>query len=178
MKKIFLAVICAVMAVSFSGCFSTGGASPNGSVQTSEAPDSKSIKADDYDDNLDGLEKYFIALGYIPKDSEPTQMLYSVIGATDGDRYYFSVNNSSVYVELYQYNPNNLDDKAQRVINEVKKDGKFYVFDNSVAGGNTPYEATLSDNGKYLMIYTDKSEVKENVQRKADVINALKAFHK
>ena len=176
MKKILLFVICAVMAVSFTGCFGSSGTSLE-AVQTNAAPDAATIKADDYENNLAGLEEYFIALGYIPEKAEPTKMFSEVIGAVDGDRYNFTVDSSTVYVELYEYDLDNLEDEAKRVIEEVKKDGKFYVFDDN-GEGNIAYEATLSDNGKYLMIYTDNSTEESNVQRKTDVINALKSFHK
>lgn len=164
------------MAVSFTGCYGSGGTSLE-AVQTSAAPDATTINTDDYEDNLEGLEKYFIALGYIPEKAQPTEMMYNVIGAIDGDRYNFAVDSSAVYVELYEYDPDNLNDEATRVINEVKKDGKFYVFADD-GNGNVAYEATLSDNEKYLMIYTDSSSEEANVQRKTDVINALKSFHK
>lgn len=176
MKKIILLVICAVMTFSFAGCFGTGGTKLE-SVQTDEAPDAKEINADDYENNLKGLEEYFIALGYIPEKADATEMMYKVIGAVDGDRYNFTVNSSAVYVELYEYDPDNLGEEGQRVISEVKKDGKFYVFDND-GNDNIAYEATLSDNGKFLMIYTDNSTEEANVQRKADAQKALKSFHK
>ncbi len=176
MKKILLFVICAVMAVSFTGCFGTGGSSLP-AVQTSEAPDSTKINAKDYNNNLEGLEKYFVDLGYIPKDAVATEMMYNVIGAVDGDRYYFTVNSSAIYIELYEYNPDKLNEDGVRVIGEVKKDGKFYVFNNEDEE-NIAYEATLSDNEKYLMIYTDNSTDQENIKRKEDVIKTLKAFYK
>lgn len=176
MKKILLVVICAVMAISFAGCFGTGGTSLE-AVKISEAPDASTIKTTDYENNLEGLEKYFIALGYIPEKAKATDMMYKVIGAVDGDRYNFTVDSSAVYIELYEYEPDKLNNEGKRVIDEVKKDGKFYVFDNK-DGDNAAYEATLSDNGKYLMIYTDNSTESANVQRKQDIINALKAFYK
>lgn len=178
MKKILLFVICAIMAVSVSGCMGSGGNSLEG-VQTSEAPDASKVDVSKYKNNLDGLEKYFVALGYIPEKAQGTEMMYNVIGAVDGDRYNFTVNSSVVYVELYEYDTEHLNDEAKRVINEVKKDGLFYVFDNKNNDeSNIAYEATLSDNGKYLMIYTDTSTDEANTTRKTDVINALKAFKK
>ncbi|MGN1458026.1 MAG: hypothetical protein ACI4XP_08745 [Acutalibacteraceae bacterium] len=204
MKKIIPFVICAAMALALTGCATQSGpqlesvqasvTESNTSSQDSdtsktddtskETSTAKEINADDYDNNLKGLEKYFVDMGYIPEKSKPTKMMYGVIGAIDGDRYNFVVNSTAIYLELYEYNPDDLKDEksenykeGNRVINEVKKDGKFYVFDNN-GGDNVAYEATLSDNGKYLMIYTDNSTDAGNVQRKADVKNALKEFHK
>lgn len=205
MKKLIPFVICAAMALALTGCAAQSGpqlesvqasaTESNTSSQDSntsktddtskeESSTAKEIKADDYDNNLKGLEKYFVDMGYIPEKSEPTEMMYGVIGAIDGDRYNFIVNSTAIYLELYEYNPDDLKDEksdnykeGNRVINEVKKDGKFYVFDNN-GGDNVAYEAFLSDNGKYLMIYTDNSTDAGNVQRKNDVIKALKEFHK
>lgn len=204
MKKIIPFVICAAMALALTGCATQSGpqlesvqASATESNTSSQNSDTsktddaskeestpKKVNPADYDNNLDGLEKYFVDMGYIPEKSKPTKMMYGVIGAIDGDRYNFVVNSTAIYLELYEYNPDDLKDEksenykeGNRVINEVKKDGKFYVFDNN-GGDNVAYEATLSDNGKYLMIYTDNSTDAGNVQRKADVIKALKEFHK
>lgn len=204
MKKIIPFVICAAMAFALTGCMAQGGpqlesvqasaTESNTSSQDSntsktddtskEESTTKKVNAADYDNNLKGLEKYFVDMGYIPEKSKPTKMMCGVIGAIDGDRYNFVVNSTAIYLELYEYNPDDLKDEksenykeGNRVINEVKKDGKFYVFDNN-GGDNVAYEATLSDNGKYLMIYTDNSTDAGNVQRKADVKKALKEFHK
>ena len=204
MKKIIPFVICAAMALALTGCAAQSGpqlesvqASATESNTSSQNSDTsktddtskeestpKKVNPADYDNNLDGLEKYFVDIGYIPEKSKPTKMMYGVIGAIDGDRYNFVVNSTAIYLELYEYNPDDLKDEksenykeGNRVINEVKKDGKFYVFDNN-GGDNVAYEATLSDNGKYLMIYTDNSTDAGNVQRKADVKKALKEFHK
>lgn len=204
MKKIIPFVICAAMAISLTGCATQSGpqlesvqatasqtdtsSQDSNTSQTDdtskEASTAKEINAADYDNNLDGLEKYFVDMGYIPEKSKPTPMMYGVIGAIDGDRYNFIVNSTAIYLELYEYNPDDLKNEksenykeGNRVIKEVKDNGKFYVFDNN-GGDNVAYEATISDNGKYLMIYTDNSTDAGNVQRKADVKKALKEFHK
>lgn len=204
MKKIIPFVICAAMALALTGCAAQSGpqlesvqASATESNTSSQNSDTsktddtskeestpKKVNPADYDNNLDGLEKYFVDMGYIPEKSKPTEMMYGVIGAIDGDRYNFIVNSTAIYLELYEYNPDDLKNEksenykeGNRVINEVKNEGKFYVFDNN-GGDNVAYEATLSDNGKYLMIYTDNSTDAGNVQRKADIKKALKEFHK
>ena len=205
MKKLIPFVICAAMALALTGCMAQSGpqlesvqasaTESNTSSQDSNAsqPDdtskeesstAKEIKADDYDNNLKGLEKYFVDMGYIPEKSEPTPMMFDIIGAVGGDRYNFIVNSTAIYLELYEYNPDDLKDEksknykeGNRVIKEVNDNGKFYVFDNN-GGDNVAYEAFLSENGKYLMIYTDNSTDAGNVQRKNDVIKAFKEVHK
>ncbi len=177
MKKIIVAVLGLLTAASLTGCMGTG--TQLEKVSTAEAPDANSVKASDYKNNLEGLEKYLTALNYIPQKAEATKMMYKVIGAKDGDRYNFSVNNSVVTVELYEYDPDTLGEDGKRVIDEVKKNGEFYVFDkSSKMDENVPYPAVLSDNSKYLVLYTDSSGDLDNVQRKADFQMAVKEFYK
>ena len=174
MKKILLSLFSLVIAISLTGCFGTGGPQLPG-VNTDEGVDLKKIKTSDYKNNLDDLEKYLTDLKYIPSDAEPTLMMYQVIGATAGNRYNFTVDNSPVYVEIYEYNTDKLNEDAQRVISEVKKNGSFKVFTDK---DENDYPAELSSNGKYLLLYTDKSNNDKNVARKKNFIKAVKEFHK
>lgn len=176
MKKILLTVISLAMAVTLSGCMGVGGNSLEG-VSTDDSPDASKIKAADYSNDLEGLEKYLVAMGYIPEKAEPEKMMYTVIGAKDGDRYNFTVDNSAVYVELYEYDTDDLNDDANRVIGEVKKDGKFYVFGETGNEEDAAFEAALSSNGKYLVSYTLSTDGESNVQRKEDFEKAVKNFH-
>ncbi|MGN0536973.1 MAG: hypothetical protein ACI4M3_03220 [Acutalibacteraceae bacterium] len=176
MKKIILAVMAAAMIFSCTAC--VGNSAQIEVVYTSEAPDAKTIKADDYEDNLEGLTKYLIALGYAPKNTAATKMLAETIGAKDGVRYVFVVNSSSVDLELYEYDTKNLNDKAKEVLEDVKKNGKFTLFTDSETGETQTFEATLSDSGKYLMIYMDSSSNEDNAARKKDIIKTVKSFKK
>ena len=53
---------------------------------------------------------------------------------------------------------------------QVKKDGKFDVL------GIDEFEAYISDNDKYMLIYTDNNKDEANVQRKNDVIKLFKSY--
>ena len=66
MKKLFLVLVSSVLAVSMTGCMSANGESLE-NVNTADAPKADSIKSTDYENNLDGLEEYFVKLEYIPK---------------------------------------------------------------------------------------------------------------
>ena len=177
MKKILIGILGILTAVSLAGCIGTGQKIEK--LSTDDAPDTANIKSSDYKDNIEGLEKYLTALDYIPEKAEATEMMSSVIGAKDGDRYNFLVNNSTVFVELYEYEPDKLNDEGKRVISEVKENGEFYVFGkDSKLDGNVAYPATLSENGKYLLLYTDGSSDMKNIQRKADFETAVKNFYK
>ena len=104
--------------------------------------------------------------------------LCSVIGAKDGDRYNFNVDNSAVFVELYEYDTDNLNDDAKRVIGEVQKEGKYYVFGESSKEDAASCEASISINGKYMVSYTLTSNGETNEQRKKDFISAVEGFYR
>ncbi len=177
MKKILLFVILLSTIVVFGGCFGAGGPSLE-EVKTDAAADAEKIKMDSYTKDLVGLEKYLIDLGYIPEKAEPQELMCSVLGAKDGDRFNFKVDGAVVYVELFEYDTDNLNDDAKRVIGEVEKDGKYYVFGETGVNGNAAYEAFLSKNKKYLVSYTVNSDDESNTKRKDDFVNAVVNFDK
>ena len=176
MKKMIAVLLGTAMTVSLAGCMGRGAQLET--LSTENAPDAETIKASDYANNLEGLEKYLTALDYIPEKAQPADMLANVIGAKNGHRYNFIVDKSVIFVELYEYDTDHLGEEAERVIGEVKKNGEFYVFDKNVQiDENVAYKADISDNGKYLLIYTDESMNISNVQRKADFTEKVKEFY-
>ena len=168
MKKILPIILCAAIVFSVSGCVSSG--TQLTALSTDNIPKADSVKVKDYDDNLDGLEKYLKKRAFLP-DMDGTEMSYGMIGAKAGHRYMFTFNNSQVTAEFDEYDLKNLNDEAKKTIESVKKDGKFELL------GMTT-EATLSDNGKYLMVYTDNSGEELNKTRKSDVLKAFKEYKK
>lgn len=56
MKKILPIILCAAIVFSVSGCVSSG--TQLTALSTDNVPKADSVKVKDYDDNLDGLEKY------------------------------------------------------------------------------------------------------------------------
>lgn len=175
MKKSILFVLSLAVAIAASGCAAGGNQLEN--VDINAAVEASTLKMSDYKNDLEGLEQYLKALNYIPENAVAADMMYNVIGAVDGDRFNFTVNRSQVFVELYEFNPDALNEDAQRVINEVKKDGKFYVFDDKSLQENAAFDATLSDNGKYLLIYTNQSTSEDHEKRKTDFTNVVKTFY-
>lgn len=181
MKKIIAAILCAgLIAVFTAGC-SVPDALEN-TETTQIASDSQKettpeIKSTDYDDSLKGLAEYFAKKGYLENNKDKTvKMDASLIGADEGNKY---VSGKTITVELYSYNPSKLNDTAKKIIESVKKDGTFTILDLD------PSEAYLSDNGKYLMVYTDTAIDKNkpdkkssNYIKKQEVIDSLKAFYK
>lgn len=166
MKKILPIILCAAIVFSVSGCM--GGGNQLQALSSDNVPKADSVKTDDYKDNLEGLEKYLKKRAFLP-NSEPTEMAYSMIGAIGGHRYMFSFNNSAVTAEFYEFDLKKLNDDAKKTIDSVKKNGEFEILGMST-------KATLSDNGKYLMVYTDNSGEETNTTRTKDVLNAFKTF--
>lgn len=175
MKKVILAVLCAVVIFTLSGCFNSGAQYEN--IDTAQSVDTDSISQKDYKNELDGLVSYFKALHYLPQNTTPTEMLSEVIGAKKGCRYIFTVNGSQTVVELYEYDTAALDDNAKRVIGEIKENGSFHLFNKEGVDMDTTYTAYLSDSDKYMMIYTDNSSNNDNVIQAKSAQKALKYFY-
>lgn len=168
-------MLCAVIVFSFSGCFQSGPKYDN--IDTAQSVDADSISQKNYDNNLDGLVNYFKALHYLPVTTTPTQMLAEVIGAVKGYRYIYTVNGSQTVVELYEYNPAAMNDTAKRVLGEIRETGSFHLFNKEGVDKDTTYTAYLSDNGKYMMIYTDNSNNDGNLIQAKSAQKALKDFY-
>ncbi len=100
----------------------------------------------------------------------------ALIGAEKGRKYATTYNGKNITVELYSYDTANLNDTAKSIIESVKNDGTFTILEFS------PVKAYLSDNGKYLMVYSDASidESKtddDNYTHREQVIEDFKAFY-
>ena len=59
--------------------------------------------------------------------------------------------------------------KAQACLDSVKAQGTFTVLDNQVP-------AVLSDNGRYLMIYTDAGDSEESAAQRQRVEELFRGF--
>ena len=150
MKKIITAAIALTMiAALFAGCSDglaeKNTATTNPTTATEEATEAKT--AADYSDTYEGLRDYMQDKGYIKiedKESNVTEMQADLIGAEKGYRYTMN----TIKVELYAFNLKKNNKTRNGIIASVKNGGKFTLYSKDVT-------AYLSDNGKYLMIYTD-----------------------
>ena len=83
----------------------------------------------------------------------------------------------NITIELYEFNTGENKSTADEIIASVKSNGTFSIL-------NLPeVKAYLSDNGKFMMIYTDKGldEKKtdsDNYKWREEVLEKFKAFHK
>ena len=201
MKKVWFFALAAALAVAVAGCGSTVVTDSQGNVvsvtsSSSSSPASQTSSTTsqgeaDYPNTLDGLIAYMKAQGYIEKDyvapamfgqtasSNSNVLQAQLIGAKSGKRYTGSYDGKdNITIELYEYDPANLDSTGEKVIDQVKQKGTFTIFEKDV-------EAYLSSNSKYLMVYKDteladdKNDDKatDHKARQQKVIEDFQAFH-
>ncbi len=180
MKRIISALIAILMLIMcFAGCAdamdmqnatSATSATEESTTEKEATPDTANKS---YENSYKGLVEYFKDKGYITiaeKDANVTKMDAALIGAKEGNRYKMSYNNAEILIELYYY-----ENTDNQFVKSVEEKGAFQI------GELDPVTAYLADGGKYLMIYTDRSnpaEDSENGKRQAEVIEAFKAFPK
>lgn len=172
MKKWTLLVAALMMAGALSACgagdLGSSSAPPSTESTVSDAGAGSTQSEPEYTHDLDGLANKIAYRGYIDAGKKQ-QMRADFIGAEAEKGYKYSM--SSGTLELYEYDPANLSDRAKECIEEVKNTGKVTVLQDY-----GPVDAVLSDNEKYLMIYQDGETSEEALARKADITEIVKTF--
>ena len=169
MKKILIIALAVVMAATMAACGmgDVGSASSTPAATASSQVASKP-SSDSYEDSLLGLEKYLAANSMI--SGSATEMKADFIGADKGAKYVVSFNGTNnVTVELYQFNTDKLSDTAKTVLDSIKKNGTYPIMGQEVAG-------TLSNSGKYLMVYKDTVTADTNKAHQKEVIALVQNF--
>lgn len=118
--------------------------------------------------DLDGLCACFEWRKYVDPSTKK-ETLANVIGAQKGVEYVANVADSKFDVELYYYDLDNLNEVANSYVDEIKTTGSFTLLGNSVP-------AFISNNNKYMMIYTDTSSKEENLKIRQQVIDLFVNF--
>lgn len=192
MKRFIAAILCVgLIAAALAGCaYKDALSKENKATQATEATGSAATPSEaenkNYADNLEGLSSYFADKGYITTkdgkidESTVTVMDASLIGAKEGKKYATAYGGKAITIELYEYdvnNPNDLNDTAKAVVESVKNSGEFTILDLPSV------KAYLSNNGRWMMIYTDASiddekpdENSDNYKHREEVINNFKSF--
>ena len=180
MKRILTAFLCACMiAITASGCGYTDAldkaSSNTETTQATEVATEDEVKSEDYKNDLEGISNYFADKKYIKVDRDGkidknyvTEMDAELVGAKSGKKYKCD----AITIELYEF-----DKTDGEVYKSVKETGKFTILDLPEV------TAHISDNGKFMLIYTDKSidETKteaNNYTKRQAVIDDFKAFNK
>lgn len=164
LKRVACLAAAGLLMLSLTAC-----AGPVEPMETLESPSSGITQTEaaskDFDDNLDGLCKYMEANQAII--GTPVKMSYKEIGAIGGFRYRFKFDGSTVQAEFYEFDLDNLDEKAKTCLDSVKEKGFFTLL-----GNDAP--ATLQ--GKYMMIYTDTDKDEVNTAQKEKVEQLFMGF--
>lgn len=174
MKKILAMLLVVIAVFSLTGCMASNAPKVQ-KVTEPTSPEKISYKS--YDDSLEGLCEYMAALGYayeIPtatgdeKVTDPVKMNADIIGADAGYKFNYKSGGNTVTVEYYSYSDFTGDDYKQ-----AKEDGKITIeLDDSME--NVVVDATLSTNGKYLMI---THFGKDNEEYEKAMVEAFKGFY-
>lgn len=190
MKRFIAAILCVgLIAAVSAGCAYKDALSKDNTATTraTEATGNVAtvdeIDAKNFSDNLQGLSEYFAKKEYITtkdgkiEESTVTVMDASLIGAKEGKKYATSYGGKAITIELYEYDLKNLNDTAKTVIESVKNSGEFTILDLP------PVKAYLSNNGRYIMVYTDASiddanpdKESDNYKHREEVIKNFKSF--
>lgn len=158
MKKIKLLTLILTIPLIFTGC----GEGDVGSPKEDSAKLQVNSDQSKYEDNLEGLQNYLQDMDLISGQS--TDMLSEIINAKKGVKYTFKYNNSNVTVELYEFESPNED-----AANQINSKGTLSIFDKEVP-------AVISNNKRFLIIYSDKSTNHQNVEKAEKIKEAVKKF--
>ena len=173
LKKMLLAACSIVLVLTMSACAAAGGAPlselvrPGEEAAGSETEQVKPVPQAECDDNLDGMSKYFLSNSVIKGDK--IVMSFDVIGAKNGYKYNFKYNSSTVQIELYEYDLENLNEAAKTALDSAKSKGKIKVLEKEI-------DVIISDSGKYLMVYSDKSKEEKNKTLRENTETLFKGF--
>lgn len=179
MKKIFsIVAVVLISAVAFAGCNTTSQTSSDGegsstsSVSSDEASETEIVNAEDYSRDFEGFVQYMTDGGYISGDG--TALSASAIGAVQGERFTVGSGTSKFYVELYEFDVENMNDTASATVSDAKADGTFNLYGDLTATQNTLAVAT--EDGRFLMLYTDSSTSEGNLDAKQKAADAVLSF--
>ena len=167
MKKSILVSVAVIMCLVFTSCGAGNVGVSSTSEKTSSAVSSQ-VSDKDVDDTLGGLQTYMKKAADFSGNA--TKMRADVIGAKSGVKYVFGHNGkNNVTVEFYSFDPSSLSGSAKNIIESVEKNGYFTMMDKNI-------NAVMSDNGKYMMIYTNSATDDENKSYDKKVLKLFKGF--
>ncbi len=151
MKRFLItAVSVLLIAMSFTACYDplSDPNATNPSQSTTETEEATTAKSsEDYENTLTGLRDFMIDRGYISIENDNknvTKMKADLIGAKKGYKYI----TGNIAVELYVFDLKAENPTRDKVIKGIEKDGIFTLYNEDIP-------AYLSDNGKFLMVYTN-----------------------
>ncbi len=180
-KLISIIAAGAVAAVLFTGCTGDAQSTPSASSDAASQTESGEIMTGDgtkspsaYSKDFNGFVQYMTDNGFV--DGEGTDLTAAAIGAKTGKRFTVSSGVSKHTVELYEYE-DQTSEIAQKTISNARSDGSFHLFDSTETMTKNTL-AVVSDDGRFLMLYTDSSESDGTNQQRDDAAQAVRNFSK
>lgn len=182
MRKGIAVLLALGLLLSFSACGAgnVGGTAPSEPAQSSASSETSSVMPEqDAQDSLEGLEAYLEGNGALVltrndkgEVTNRTEMKAALIGASAGAKYVFGFEgNNNITLELYEYDLSDLNETANNILQSAKTEGKMTIMEQTVS------EVTVSDSGKYLMIYNDSAIGNEkNAAQKEKVLELFRGF--
>ena len=149
LKKILALLLCFVLVLSLTAC-GTGTVSTVSSTGTLVVTEGKvDPSAADYANDIDGLVSYMKDCEVIT--GEATDMSADFIGAAKGKQFCFTYGDATITVEFYEYDLDNMSEKATSCLEGVKTAQKLDILGKTI-------EARANAAGKFVMIYTCSAE--------------------
>lgn len=179
MRKLFSIIAVTLLAAAMLAGCSDGAPNTTVSNTSSAASDTESVAQSEtadgkYADSFDGFVQYMTDNGFVSGD--PVDTTASAIGAVQGKRFTMSSGTAKIYVELYEFPTSNLSDTASTTIENARNDGTFSIYNYTSATQNTV--AAVTDDGRFLMLYTDSSTSEDNITNREEAVKAVKSFGK
>ncbi|MBQ5565370.1 MAG: hypothetical protein IIT42_00790 [Clostridia bacterium] len=176
MKKIWLSVAALFMTLLLlTGCSPTTNGNVSGSSDSSgESSETNAAAINGTEYTFDGLVKYMAEREFIKGDGEETTA--SAIGAAKGKRFTMTSAGYKYYVEFYEFKDTE-SELAQQTISNAKNNGTFLLFE-STENTTKNTVAVVTDDERFLMLYTDSSTNTNNITARDNAVEAFKSFGK
>ncbi len=153
-KKIIALLLVVCLSFALTAC--TTSTSSGSSSKLTVSDEEQNPEMSSYTNDFDGIVNYLKDSEVLAGDAQ--EMAADFIGAVNGGKFTFSYEGASVTCEIYEFDLDNLSAKAEETIASVKENGTFRSLNEDVS-------ATLSDSGKFLMIYKSSASSKNETQK-------------
>ena len=138
--------VCLIVSLTACGQTTVSTVSATNALETTETEENKEEpKAEDYTDDLNGLISYMTDCELIIGDGNDMSADY--IGAKEGKQFAYTYGDATVILELYEFDTENLDEKAEGYLTSAKNENKISILGKDV-------NAKVSESGKFMMLFS------------------------
>ncbi len=153
-KKIIALMLVLALSLSLTACASSSSSSSSTTLTVSDEEQNPDMSS--YTNDFDGIVSYLKDCEVLAGDA--SEMSAEFIGAVNGGKFAFTYDGVSTTCEIYEFDLDNLTDKANETIASIKENGTFRSLNEDV-------EAVLSNSGKFMMIYKNSKAEKDDTQK-------------